>query len=299
VEEAAELLRLGELVAFPTETVYGLGADAGNPLAVRRVYALKGRPMGHPLIVHIHSIEQAGRWCRLSAEALALAELYWPGPLTLILPRRKGVPDEVTGGLETVGIRLPSHPQARRLLKTFGGGIAAPSANRFGGISPTSPGHVRKDFGPGLHILDGGTCEIGIESTIVDLVHGPAVLRPGQISKAQLEQCIGPLKKASSTAAPGTLKGHYSPRTSLHLTDRPLEDAESFRSEGLSVEVLLAPAPGEYAQILYRELRNMDERGVDILVAERCDPDGIGIAVNDRLQRASIGSKLELKHGES
>ena len=297
--QAAELLRLGEVVSFPTETVYGLGADAANPLAVRRVYALKGRPLGHPLIVHLHSLEDAGRWCVLTEEARLLAEAFWPGPMTLILERGPGVADEVTAGLDTVGIRIPSHPVARELLKAFGGGIAAPSANRFGRISPTSTGHVLAEFGRSMHVLDGGQCEIGIESTIVDLVQGPAILRPGKISREELEACIGPLRTGSTTIAPGTLKAHYSPRTSLHLTDSPGPDAEAFRKRGLAVEVLFAPAPGEYAQILYSMLRKLDRSGVDILVAERCEPAGIGIAVNDRLQRAAAGAKVAFTRGEN
>ena len=197
ISEAAARLAAGEVIAFPTETVYGLGADASNPQAVAKVFALKGRPSDHPLIVHVASIEGLREWGRdAPPAAFALAESFWPGPLTLIVKRSPRVPDAVTGGQETVGLRCPSHPMAQELLLEFArvgsGAIAAPSANRFGHVSPTTADHVRDEFGAGLFILDGGACEVGLESTIVDLSRGaPVLLRPGAITRAQIAEVIG------------------------------------------------------------------------------------------------------------
>jgi len=287
IADAAALLRAGELVAIPTETVYGLGGDALNPLAIRRIYATKGRPAGHPVIVHLARDADWTKWGHFSAAAHTLAQAFWPGPLTLILPRQAHVPLEVTGGLETVGIRVPGHPAAQALLSAFGSGIAAPSANRFGGVSPTTAAHVRAEFGDTVRILDGGPSSIGIESTIVDVTSdSPALLRPGSISEEEIEALIGPLGQ-SNPPAPGTLKSHYAPMTSLLLSHNPEMDRIRLESEGRSVAVLAATRPEEHARNLYGELRRLDALGVDILIAEMATNVGIGLAINDRLSRAA------------
>jgi len=181
IDEAVKRIREGRLVAFPTETVYGLGADASNPLAVRQIFAVKGRPADHPLIVHLADASQLDAWAHTTPMADKLAHTFWPGPLTLVLKRRAGVLDEVTGGLDTIGIRVPNHPMAQALLSQSGCGIAAPSANRFGRVSPTRAAHVRTEFGDRVFILDGGDCQVGVVRTIVDLSGAPALLRPGGI----------------------------------------------------------------------------------------------------------------------
>src|SRR5690242_1893538 len=219
IERAARLLASGSLVAFPTETVYGLGADARNDGAVREIFAAKGRPPDHPVIVHIPGRSHVARWTReVSKQAAALAEAFWPGPLTLILPRAQGVLDSITGGQDSVGLRVPSHPVASALLDAFGDGIAAPSANRFGHVSPTTAAHVAADLGsaPAM-ILDGGACEVGIESTIVAFRGDAALLlRPGAIGIAELTHVLGSPPQLPDGAAPrasGSLAAHYSPRT--------------------------------------------------------------------------------------
>ncbi len=291
VQQAAELLLAGELVAFPTETVYGLGADAENPLAVRRVFAAKGRPADHPLIVHLAPEADLDAWAALDDRARRLAERFWPGPLTLVLPRRARVPDEVTGGRETVGLRVPDHPVALALLRAFGGGIAAPSANRFGHVSPTTADHVRAEFGPGVFVLDGGPCRVGVESTILDLSDDlPALLRPGGVPLEALEAEIGTIAEGGSTPAPGNLPAHYAPRTSLAIADDAVAAAAALRRQGRRVATLYASDPQDYARRLYAELRRLDELGVDILVAERVSDAGLGRAINDRLARAARGS---------
>lgn len=284
--QAVVILRSGGLIGLPTETVYGLGADARNPLAVRQIFAMKGRPADHPLIVHLGDVEQVGDWAVTGPVASALAAAFWPGPLTLVLPRQPGVPDEVTGGLETVGIRVPSHPAASALLKAFGGGVAAPSANRFGRVSPTTAAHVEAEFGGAVPVLDGGPCPVGVESTIIDLTGPPALLRPGGIPTEAIEAITGPLG-SSTTRAPGTLAAHYAPRTALLLSDRPQVDAERLRGEGRTVAILPAGPAEEHARRLYAELRRLDQLGVDILIAELAGEAGLGRAINDRLSRAA------------
>jgi L-threonylcarbamoyladenylate synthase len=225
IARAADLLHAGDLVAFPTETVYGLGADATNAAAVAKIFAAKGRPADHPLIVHIPGVSHLGRWARdVPPQAYQLAAAFWPGPLTMILKRQPGVPDLVTGGQDTVGLRIPDHVVARQLLAAFAGGIAAPSANRFGHISPTTAAHVHEELGAAAaFVLDGGPCGIGIESTIVDLSRDrPAVLRPGAITREQLETALGiaPDEGAADNFpdAPrvsGSLAAHYAPITPM------------------------------------------------------------------------------------
>ncbi len=283
-------LRAGALVAMPTETVYGLAGDALNPLAIRQIYATKGRPAGHPVIVHLGPDADPNEWGEMNSLAQTLAEHFWPGPLTLIVKRRPRVPDEVTGGLDTVGLRVPSHPVAQALLNAFGGGLAAPSANRFGRISPTAAHHVQADLGPGVMILDGGPSAVGIESTIIDVSgHEPCLLRPGAIDQASIENCVGPLG-TSNTPAPGTLKSHYAPMTSLLLSNDPETDHQRLETAGRTVAILAATDLEDHARNLYGELRRLDGLGVDILIAEMATDVGIGLAINDRLSRAA--SKL-------
>ncbi|HUP29029.1 MAG TPA: L-threonylcarbamoyladenylate synthase, partial [Usitatibacter sp.] len=222
IAEGARRLAAGEAIAFPTETVYGLGADATNVEAVRRIFQLKGRPADHPLIVHFADPLQLSAWAaEVPAMARTLADRFWPGPLTMIVPKSPRVPAAVTGGQDTVGLRCPSHPVARELLAEFArigsGVVAAPSANRFGHVSPTSSAHVRDEFGTDLFIVEGGDCEVGLESTIVDLSRGvPTLLRPGGISRAELEAALGAAlhdRDADAPRASGTLAAHYAPRT--------------------------------------------------------------------------------------
>ncbi|MBX9770424.1 MAG: threonylcarbamoyl-AMP synthase, partial [Candidatus Obscuribacterales bacterium] len=226
IESGARALRQGLLVAFPTETVYGLGADAESLIALKRLYEVKGRPDNHPVIVHIHCLDQLDDYAEhVQAGARALADRFWPGPLTLILPKSNRVPMQVTGGQNTVGLRIPNHPVALALLKAFGGGVAAPSANRFGRISPTTAKDVSTEFGSDLvFVLEGGVCQVGIESTIVDFSGDvPRLLRPGMILPQDIRDVVGRLAvgpssvSRSQTRAPGGLSSHYAPRTPLEL----------------------------------------------------------------------------------
>lgn len=317
---AVDLLRAGELVAFPTETVYGLGADALNPAAVARIFAAKGRPADHPLIVHLPQTADLGDWAReIPVEARLLAGQFWPGPLTLILKRNPRVPDAVTGGQDTVGLRIPSNSVAQTLLGMFGTGIAAPSANRYGRISPTRAAHVAAELGPDAVtlILDGGPSEVGIESTIVDLSSGqPRILRPGHIRPEQiadvLEMPLAQLLAHSPAAVPrvsGSHAAHYAPHTPLMLVE-PDELAEAtahalargqrvavFAPSSLDVPAPVAiwvdaPAAAEvYAQVLYDTLRHLDDTGVDVILAAMPPAsDSAWQAIHDRLRRASTGS---------
>jgi len=290
IANAVRILRNGGIVSFPTETVYGLGADASNPLAIRQIFAQKGRPTDHPLIVHISDQAELTDWAHPDPRATVLGQHFWPGPLTLILNRQANVPDEVTGGLQTVGVRVPRHPIATELLRAFGGGLAAPSANRFGHLSPTTAAHVRAEFGDRIPIIDGGPCAVGVESTIIDLSGPhPALLRPGGIPIDQIEAIVGPCG-SSSTPAPGTLPSHYAPVTSLLISNTPLIDRDRLVAQGRNVAVLLATDPKTYAQHLYAELRRLDGLGVEILIAQTAENVGLGLAVNDRLRRASADS---------
>jgi L-threonylcarbamoyladenylate synthase len=302
IARAVEVLRSGGLVAFPTETVYGLGADAANPEALRRLFAVKGRPTDHPVIVHVArapQLDDLGRDVPDIAHALATA--FWPGPLTLVV-RRNGarVAAEATGGRDTVGIRVPDHPVALELLDAFGGGVAAPSANRFGRVSPTTAQHVRDDLGTDVDVvLDGGPSVVGVESTIVDVTGvEPVVLRVGGIDGEQLARVVGaPLvqRTTGEIAAPGTLAAHYAPNARVELVAAAElgARADRLRSEGLTVGVLEAPvAAADYARILYRQLRDLDGRGVDVILAVLpTDADGIGAAVADRLRRAAAAAQ--------
>jgi L-threonylcarbamoyladenylate synthase len=298
IARAVEVLRAGGIVAFPTETVYGLGVDAANADALRRLFAVKRRPLSHPVIVHAARTAQLDELGRdVPAVAHALADAFWPGPLTLVVARREGrVAPEATGGRETVGIRVPDHPVALALLDAFGGGIAAPSANRFGRVSPTTADHVRADLGADVDIvIDGGPCAIGVESTIVDVTGPePTVLRVGGVSEARLLQVVGaPLARRTSgeVAAPGTLVAHYSPRARVELVEAAgvAGRAEQLRAQGFTIGVLEAPADvTEYARLLYARLRELDERGLDVILAvPPADGGDLGAAVADRLRRAA------------
>jgi L-threonylcarbamoyladenylate synthase len=292
VERAAGELRAGGLVAFPTETVYGLGADAENEAAVRRIFEVKGRPAGHPLIVHLAGAFEG--WAdEVPETARRLADRFWPGPLTIILRRGPRVPLAVTGGQETVGLRVPSHPLARLLLSEFGSGVAAPSANRFGRVSPTTADHVREDLGGEAgFILDGGPCGVGVESTIVDCSGAePALLRPGGVPVEALEEVLGRrLLGRSDVRAPGSLESHYAPRAEVELipsaeVERRVSD---LRARGRRAQALRLPdAPEEAARELYRTLREADAAGVEVVVASLPPESGLGRAVADRLRKAA------------
>ncbi len=314
IERAVTVLRGGGLVAFPTETVYGLGADAANADALANVFAAKGRPHDHPLIVHIADAVQLANWAReIPSSAHALARKFWPGPLTLILKRAPRVSGLVTGGQDTVALRVPSHPVAQALLRAFGGGVAAPSANRFGRVSATNAAHVRHEFGDAVDcVLDGGEADVGIESTIVDLSGAqPALLRPGWITARQIEEALGISLAAPSTdspRAPGTLAKHYAPQTALMVMEPDLifELAASLTRQGKRVAVLarsaLQPlhqgltwiaAPHDaagFAHALYANLRALDETGCDVILVEAPPQDAEWAAVADRLARAAAGT---------
>jgi len=320
IAAAAALLRDGGIVAFPTETVYGLGADAANDQAVARVYAVKGRPADHPVIVHLASATQLDDYADEPNDAArALARACWPGPLTLVVKRREGtVVDAVTGGRATVGLRVPAHPLAHALLDAFGGGVAAPSANRFGRVSPTTAAHVRADLGTDVDcVLDGGPATIGVESTIVDCTGAqPAILRLGGIAASAVEAVVGvpvAYKTRGEVAAPGTLEQHYSPAARVVLVEpdddvtvvtRARELLAGGHRVGLltmrpppnlpaALEVLNAPTdPDDYARVLYARLREADTHGLDTLLVVAPPSDGIGAAVRDRLARAAAGAGL-------
>lgn len=317
---AVELLRAGELVAFPTETVYGLGADAANPAAVAKIFAAKGRPADHPLIVHLCGHAAVDQWAeQVPAVAWELMETFWPGPLTLILKKQAWVPDAVTGGQNTVGLRVPGHPVALELLRRFASstgraGIAAPSANRFGRISPTTAAHVLEELGDRVPlILDGGACAVGIESTIVDCSRGePVVLRPGHIAPAHLEAVLGrqPLIETASGAprVSGSLAAHYAPQTPMRLitSERLLDFLNAQRHKGDVCGVIghsqlpqavmphrwrMLPAnPTGYAHDLYAALRDMDHAGLSMIAVEALPEDPAWAAVADRLRRAVAGA---------
>ncbi|HZX31409.1 MAG TPA: L-threonylcarbamoyladenylate synthase [Rhodocyclaceae bacterium] len=317
---AVELLTAGELVAFPTETVYGLGADASNPAAVAKIFAAKGRPADHPLIVHVPGHDWIEHWAaHVPDAAWELAEAFWPGPLTLILKKQAWVPDAVTGGQDTVGLRVPGHPVAIELLRRFAaagtkGGVAAPSANRFGRISPTTAAHVEEELGDRVPlVLDGGPCQVGIESTIIDCSRGePVILRPGHVTPEVIGDVLGTVPAIETAAgAPrvsGSLEAHYAPTTPLRLvaSDRLLDILNALRHSGRSCAVLghsqppqagmphvfrLLPAdPVGYAHELYAALRDLDHAGVELIVVEAL-PQGPGwAAAADRLRRAAAGA---------
>jgi L-threonylcarbamoyladenylate synthase len=325
ITAAAAILASGGLVAFPTETVYGLGADAENPAAVARIYEAKGRPADHPVIVHVAPGADLSHWSdAIPAEAHQLVAAFWPGPLTLILKRAPHIPDAVSGGQDTVGVRCPSHPVAIALLSAFKGGkggVAAPSANKFGHVSPTRAQHVRDEFGmdddgggDGLigAVLDGGQSQVGIESTIVDLsrlaTHGPVLLRPGHISAAAIAAVIGRHPAAPDAAAPrasGTLESHYAPSTPVAML--PGDELAGVLNQLLnderrvalihysdlpaaSASVRLPEQADAYAHGLYASLRTMDQVAADVILVEAPPQDAAWHGINDRLRRAAFDS---------
>ncbi|HZX01921.1 L-threonylcarbamoyladenylate synthase [Kribbella sp.] len=308
IEKAVEVLRAGGLVAIPTETVYGLAADAEDPQAVGRIFKTKGRPPSHPLIVHIGSAAQLDDWADdVPDTARLLAERFWPGPLTLVLRRGRRVPLEATGGLETVAIRVPDHPVALELLTAFGGAVAAPSANRFGSVSPTTAEHVRLELGDDVDfVLDGGPCGVGVESTIVDVTGpSPTVLRPGGVTREDLEAALGrslAVPSTSTVRVPGQHPSHYAPRARVVLVDPDQLAAEVARHADQKVGVLLPPghAPikayavvtipdslADYARGLFGYLRDLDQQGCDLILATLPPEEGLGLAIANRLRRAA------------
>jgi len=318
IDQAADLLRQGRLVAFPTETVYGLGADASNPEAVRRIFLAKGRPVDHPLIVHIPSVASLDAWAlSIPQAAQQLAAHFWPGPLALILKKRPEVPLEVTGGQDTVGLRVPDHPVALRLLQAFGGGVAAPSANRFCRISPTLAIHVQEELGASVDmILDGGACQVGVESTIVDLSGSqPKLLRPGHITRDQIEAILqtkllvtSQIEQADAMQirAPGMMAIHYAPITSALLCSRGslpaimadlnkqgkkiglLTSYADIGNEGDLGAIIRMPEQADfYARVLYSSLRELDSLHLDIILVELPPQTETWRAINDRLAKAT------------
>ena len=311
---AVQALRDGELVAFPTETVYGLGAHAAYPAALRRVFELKGRPTTHPLIVHIDNTRYLTRWAREVPEAAQkLSERFWPGPLTLVLPRAENVHRLVTGGQDTVAVRVPSHPMAQQLLTAFGGGIAAPSANRYGHLSPTRAEHVREEFGAAVRVvLDGGDCRLGLESTIVACLDGKVqLLRPGAITLSELERVVGEVvtePSAQSPRVPGSSGAHYAPTTPLSVVPGgELEELVASLTQGgqrIGVLALQPPLgtyrlttwinggqrPENYAHDLYAHLRTLDKAGCARILVQEVPADERWDAAYDRLRRAAAAS---------
>jgi L-threonylcarbamoyladenylate synthase len=316
IDEAVAVLRRGGLVAFPTETVYGLGADAASADALRRLYRVKGRPADHPVIVHLADAAALDDFAADVPDlARVLAQEFWPGPLTLVLHKRSDrVAGEATGGRSTVGLRVPAHPVALALLAAFGGGVAAPSANRFGRVSPTTARHVRDDLGDDVDlVLDGGPTRVGVESTIVDVTGSPRILRVGGIDEAALVHTTGVHFERLDTgavAAPGTLPSHYAPNARVELVPAPavvtrvtseLEHGSRVGVLGLRADVDAATPDGalvlgspadveEFARVLYARLRDADRAGIDVLLVVPPPAVGLGIAVIDRLRRASAGS---------
>lgn len=327
ISQAAAILEQGGLVAFPTETVYGLGADAENPAAVAAIYTAKGRPSNHPVIVHLSPVADLQYWAKnIPDEAKKLIAAFWPGPLTLILKRADHIPDAVSGGQDSIGLRCPSHPVAQQLLRAFKGGqggIAAPSANKFGRVSPTTAQHVRDEFAVELQpggligmVLEGEQSEVGIESTIVDLSrltsHGPVLLRPGHISAAQLGAVLGrmpglPTPDATTPRASGTLEAHYAPNTPVVIVkteqlEQVLQQLQSARKKvallhyhPLSTTVIapicLSHNARQYAHELYASLRVLDNAEADVIVVQEPPADSDWHGIHDRLRRAAHDSQ--------
>ena len=310
IKDAAVTLIKGELVAFPTETVYGLGADATNKDAIARIYKVKGRPVGHPLIVHISSLTNLDKWARDIPEyAVKLARAFWPGPMTLILPRTDLAKDFITGGQDNVGIRIPSHTVALALLKEFedqgGLGVAAPSANRFGAVSPTTATAVELELADFLsendQILDGGSCLVGVESTIINCTQNkPSILRPGAVTKEMIEDTLGitiNLNTLNSDSvqikAAGLLESHYAPNAKVFLTGTPtLGDGfialDSYETPAGAVRIAAPKTNKEFAQVLYEAFRLADSKGLDRVFVVSPTGGGIAVAINDRLAKSSF-----------
>jgi L-threonylcarbamoyladenylate synthase len=312
VTAAARILAEGGLVAFPTETVYGLGADATNPAAVARIYQAKGRPAFNPLIAHVGNIAAARKIARFDAAATALAEAFWPGPLTLVLPKTENcaVADLATAGLDTVAIRIPAHPVAREILRVFGGPVVAPSANISGHVSPTTAAHVQSDLAGRIElIVDGGPVAVGVESTVVGCFDAPMLLRPGGVPRAEIERVLGrtlvqPPADAGTDSvqplAPGMLTSHYAPRARVRLNAQVLEHGEALLAFGLGAisgidaasTVMNLSERGDLAEAaanLFGHLRALDGKGVHTIAVMPIPNEGLGEAINDRLRRAAVG----------
>lgn len=285
VNEAAAIIRSGGLVAFPTETVYGLGANALDVAAVRRIYEAKGRPQTSPLIVHVSSTEMARQYAEEWPEAAGQLTLrHWPGPLTLVLRKTQAIPDEVTAGLPTVGLRMPAHPLALGLIEAAGVPIAAPSANRFTELSPTTAEHVRRSFGDSIFVLDGGSTPVGIESTVLSLAGGhPVLLRPGMVSAEELESLIGPIRAVGDVdgahPSPGLHRKHYSPRTPLYLGQTPANGRGELLRVGTDARA--------FAASMYATLHELDQRGLDWITVEEPPNGPEWEGIRDRLNRAA------------
>jgi L-threonylcarbamoyladenylate synthase len=311
VTAAARCLAGGGLVAFPTETVYGLGADATNAAAIARLYQAKGRPSFNPLIAHVRDIAAATQIARFDAAAMALAEAFWPGPLTLVLPKSKvcAVADLATAGLETVALRVPAHPVAREILRAFGGPVVAPSANLSGHVSPTTADHVQSDLAGRIDlIVDGGPVEVGVESTIIGCFDIPMLLRPGGVPRAEIERVLGrALAQAPENGdggtgqplAPGMLASHYAPRTKVRLNAKSIEAGEALLAFGANAvpgvdaacAVMNLSERGdlnEAAANLFGYLRTLDAKGARAIAVMTVPHHGLGEAINDRLRRASV-----------
>lgn len=309
IAAAVAALRAGDVIGLPTETVYGLAGDASNPAAVARIFAIKGRPSSHPVIVHVPDAAHVPRWARETpAAASALMRRFWPGPLTIVLPRTTSVPDAVTGGQDTVALRVPAHPVALRVLQAFDGGLAAPSANRYGRISPTTAAHVRADLGSEVAIvLDGGPSDVGLESTIVACLDSRvAILRPGRIGAGEIEAVVGPLSVASPEAprVPGSVVSHYAPHTPLEIVDAAaLANVVAAHARAGRRSAVLAPGDGRdlpvsawrtaaadaasYGRTLYDDLRRLDDADADVIVVARPPAGAEWTAIHDRLTRAA------------
>jgi L-threonylcarbamoyladenylate synthase len=312
VASAARCLAEGGLVGFPTETVYGLGADATNPTAIARLYEAKGRPAFNPLIAHVGDLQAARQIAHFDATALALAEAFWPGPLTLVLPKTRdcAVADLATAGLDTVAIRIPSHPLARRILRAFGGPVVAPSANLSGHVSPTTAAHVQSDLAGRIDlIVDGGPVAVGVESTIVGCFDAPMLLRPGGLPRGEIERLLGrtllqrpdgPDGDTSQPLAPGMLASHYAPRAPVRLNADRVEPGEALLAFGpdavpgmdKATAVMNLSSMGDLAEAaahLFGYLRALDARGARAIAVMPVPHHGLGEAINDRLRRAAVG----------
>jgi L-threonylcarbamoyladenylate synthase len=311
VADAARCLKEGGLVAFPTETVYGLGADASNAGAVARLYRAKGRPSFNPLIAHVGDLRAARQIARFDARALALADAFWPGPLTLVLPKvpRCAVADLATAGLDSIAVRVPAHPAALALLRAFGGAVVAPSANLSGHVSPTTAQHVQSDLAGRIDaILDGGAVMVGVESTIIGCFDAPMLLRPGGLPRAEIERVLGsalfqppddPVANSGQPLAPGMLASHYAPRTPVRLNAVSLEPGEALLAFGAGIvrgvdaanAVMNLSERGdltEAAASLFGHLRALDALGADTIAVMPVPHHGLGEAINDRLRRAAV-----------
>ena len=278
----------GGIIGMPTETVYGLAARALDEDAVHRVFDVKGRPRNHPLIVHLSADCDAGGWGVMNDDARALAGAVWPGPLTILVPRTSLVPDWVTGGRDSVALRVPSHPVCAELLRLCDDGIVAPSANRFGAVSPTTADHVISDLGGDVDlVLDGGPCVIGVESTIVECIGVPQVLRPGVVTTDEIESIVGRLwmEDNGEVRAPGMLSSHYAPRARIVLLES-VDEAHRL-ANGPDTAILWHADVSEYARHVYSDLRAFDEQGVETVYAVLPPPPGVGTAIRDRLTKAA------------